>query len=212
MSIIRVKQAADFLEVTPDTIRKWCNVGRLPFHMNVSGQRIFDMDKLIAYRNEKLGIEDNKDTPDMNTIAFYVRSSDNNDVAIETQIDILTKKFGEPDRVFKDKASGLNENRKGLKSLLSSVENKEFTTIAITNKDRLTRFGFTYIERLCNSHDIKIEVANSDEAKEPHEILMQDFMSLLASFSGKFYRLRGWKNQKRFLNDVEKEVKRHEQE
>ena len=38
---------------------------------------------------------------------------------------------------------------------------------------------------------------------------MQDFMSLLASFSGKFYRLRGWKQQQKFLKDVELEVVKH---
>ena len=38
---------------------------------------------------------------------------------------------------------------------------------------------------------------------------MQDFMSLLASFSGKFYRLRGWEQRKKFLDDVQKEVDAH---
>lgn len=42
---------------------------------------------------------------------------------------------------------------------------------------------------------------------EGQEALIQDFMSLLASFSGKFYRLRGWEQQKRFLSDVNNEVR-----
>lgn len=50
---------------------------------------------------------------------------------------------------------------------------------------------------------------DSDDTKEPHEVLMQDFMSLLASFSGKFYRLRGWEQRKKFLDDVQKEVDAH---
>lgn len=52
-------------------------------------------------------------------------------------------------------------------------------------------------------------VLDSDETKEPHEVLMQDFMSLLASFSGKFYRLRGWKQRQQFLTDVSAEVEKN---
>ena len=32
------------------------------------------------------------------------------------------------------------------------------------------------------------------------KVLMQDFMSLIASFSGKLYRLRGYDNQKKLLS------------
>lgn len=32
------------------------------------------------------------------------------------------------------------------------------------------------------------------------KIIMQDFMSLIASFSGKFYRLRGYDSQKKLLS------------
>lgn len=178
MPIIRVKQAADFLEVTPDTVRKWCNAGKLPFHKNVSGQRIFDMNELIEYKNKKPGIEEKTSKPPQK-IAFYVRSSDNNDVIIETQISILTKEFGNPDRIFRDKASGLNEKRKGLNLLLDSIEKKEFSIIAATNKDRITRLGFSYVERICKANNVELKIANSDETKDPHEILIQDFMSLL---------------------------------
>lgn len=34
----------------------------------------------------------------------------------------------------------------------------------------------------------------------PQEVLMQDFMKLVASFSRKIYRLRGYDNQKKLLS------------
>ena len=80
------------------------------------------------------------------------------------------------------------------------------TRICVTNKDRLTRFGFHYLDAFFSHLGVRVEVLDSDDTKEPHEVLMQDFMSLLASFSGKFYRLRGWEQRKRFLRDVEREV------
>lgn len=35
---------------------------------------------------------------------------------------------------------------------------------------------------------------------------MEDFMSLLASFSGKFYRLRGWEQQRKLVDNVSKNL------
>ena len=43
-----------------------------------------------------------------------------------------------------------------------------------------------------------------------HEVLMQDFMSLLASFSVKFYGMREWSQERKFIKQVESEVKRNE--
>lgn len=35
-------------------------------------------------------------------------------------------------------------------------------------------------------------------------------MSLIASFSGRFYRLRGWKQQKELLKEAEKNIQEKE--
>ena len=59
------------------------------------------------------------------------------------------------------------------------IEASNRVVVYVTNKDRLTRFGFKYIERLLNSRNCEIVVLDSDDTKEPLEVLMQDFMSLL---------------------------------
>lgn len=118
------------------------------------------------------------------------------------------KRLGTPTETYSDKASGLNENRRGLNRLLRDAAEPDstITRICVTNKDRLTRFGFHYLDVFFSHLGVSVEVLDSDDTKEPHEVLMQDFMSLLASFSGKFYRLRGREQRKRFLYDVEREV------
>lgn len=45
---------------------------------------------------------------------------------------------------------------------------------------------------------------------DPSSELMRDFMSLIASFSGRFYRLRGWKQQKELLKEAEKNIQEKE--
>ena len=210
--MIRVKEAADLLGVTPQTVRNYCHDGKIRYELSVAGQRIFDREYIQQLAQQANGLETVHDQQ----IFYYIRSSGGNDTSMDAQCKLLTQNFGQPDRVFKDKASGLNEKRQGLWSMITTIaehhQNNSNVVVCVTNKDRLTRFGFSYLEFLFSTLGAKIEVLDSDETKEPLEILMQDFMSLLASFSGKFYRLRGWENRKKFLHDVETEIDRRSRE
>lgn len=208
---IRVKEAANILGVSPGTVRNWCNQGRLPYHLSAASQRIFDKQELLDFKSDSLGEEVEK----KEKVIFYIRSSNGNDVTMDTQENKLREEYGEPDCIIKDKASGLNENRKGIKKLLTIVasnpaDSSEKIKVCVTNRDRLSRFGTGYVEIFAPFHNTEIVVLDSDDTKEPHEILLQDFMSLLASFSGKFYRLRGWEQQKKLIKKVSAEVESRE--
>ena len=52
--------------------------------------------------------------------------------------------------ILTDVASGLNEKRGGLKKLFEYVVNGKVDVVAISYKDRLTRFGFRYLEEFFN--------------------------------------------------------------
>lgn len=201
---MRVKQAAEYLEVSPNTIRVWTNNGTLKTHRNVSNQRIFYKEELDAFIRERKG----EPEPERNEKhIFYIRSSSGNDVSLDTQREALEESYGEPFKVFQDKSSGLNENRAGLKSMLAFVKDNDNCVVCVTNKDRLTRFGFSYLEQLVASYGGSVEVLNDSETKEPFEVLMEDFMALVASFSGKFYRLRGWEQQRKLIGTVSSRLK-----
>lgn len=205
---VRVKDAAEILGVSAVTVRRWCNEGRLEYSLSAAGQRLFDEKYLHSIVKKINNIEESEEPQKS---VFYVRSSSGSDVSLETQIEKLTKSYGEAHKVFSDKSSGLNENRKGLKSLIEFCKKNDNVVIYISNKDRLSRFGFSYLLEVFDLTGSKVIVLDSDETKEPHEVLMQDFMSLLASFSGKFYRIRGWEQRKKFLKDVNEEVAKHDQ-
>ena len=90
---------------------------------------------------------------------FYTRTSNKQDVSLQNQYDELEKEYGSPDAYFKDTGSGLNENRKGLKQLLSYIQQSDTHVIVyITNKDRLSRFGYSYLEELYKAYDAEIIV------------------------------------------------------
>ena len=196
----RVSDAAALLHVSASTLRKYTEQGLIECSRNHAGQRVYTPENIKSF------LGGNELATMAERVVFYVRASDGSQVRLDNQVKLLTEEFGEPVRVFKDKASGLNEKRVGLSSLLEHARKRDFDVIAVTAKDRLTRFGYSYLERLLNDYQIKLVVLdkNSDHKETLEEELMKDFMSLIASFSGKFYRLRG-NEQKYKLLDTAKE-------
>lgn len=96
---------------------------------------------------------------------------------------------------YKEIASGLNDNRKILNKIL---EDSNYDILLVEHKDRLTRFGFSYIERFLNYKNQKIEVMNLSEND-----LVEDFVSIITCFCAKIYGRRGNENRvKKILEEV----------
>ena len=94
------------------------------------------------------------------------------------------------DSIQKEIASGLNDNRKKLNKILND---KSITRIVIENKDRLTRFGFNYIENLLKLDGREIVVINKNDSKD--QDLIQDFVSIITSMAARVYGNRRSKNK-----------------
>lgn len=96
--------------------------------------------------------------------------------------------------------SGLNDNRKKLLDLFK----KDFNILIVEHKDRLTRFGFNYIETLLNLQGKKIIVINSTDNKSDN--LMEDLISIIYSFSARIYGLRRSKRKtEKIIAELKKE-------
>lgn len=102
--------------------------------------------------------------------------------------------------IHKEIASGMNDNRKELWKVI----NKKPTRIIVENKDRLTRFGFNYIERLLKEQGTEIIVVN--EANEDKEDLIKDLCSIIYSFCARLYGMRRATNKiKKIKETLDKE-------
>lgn len=197
----RIGEVAKIVGVCSQTIRNYMFRNKLKFEVNRSGQRIVRQEHLDEFLNQ------GKDN--IEQIAFYVRSPKGSSVAIDHQIEELSNKYGKPIHVYRDSGSGLNENRKGLLKLLHDAKQKKFNVLCICHEDRLTRFGFSYLENLLSEFGVRIEVLyekNTSATATLESELMADFMALIASFAGRFYRLRSTESKLKLLDLAKNEV------
>jgi predicted site-specific integrase-resolvase len=100
-------------------------------------------------------------------------------------------------RVYKEIASGLNDERKEFWKAIDSKPKR----LIVENKDRLTRFGFNYIKKLLNQVDKDIIVLN--ETIDDKNDLMKDLISIIYSFSARMYGLRRKKNKNEIVKFLE---------
>ncbi len=78
-------------------------------------------------------------------------------------------------------ASGLNENRPKLNQLL---RNAAIGIIVVEHRDRLTRFGFNYIQLLLEQQGRRVEVLNRQDTRND---LVDDFMAVISSMAARLY-------------------------
>lgn len=102
------------------------------------------------------------------------------------------------DQVIKEVGSGLNDKRPKLMQLL---EQENLGRIVIEHKDRLTRFGYNYLELYAKTKNIEIIIVNPSVDDE--EELISDFVSIITSYCARLY---GQRRGKRKTEIITKEL------
>ena len=194
----KLKVVADALGITKMTLWNWMHKGKVKFHKIGSMNYISD-DDFGALKGET--------QKKVESIAIYARvSSTENKSNLETQkerlISYCNAKGYRVSHVITEFGSGLNDHRPKLEKLLL---NEEVTRIVVEHKDRLTRFGFNYIEKLLKRNGVDVEVVNYVDDKR--DDLIQDFVSVITSFSARIY---GQRRSKRKTEQLIKELENTE--
>ena len=116
---LSIQQAAKFLGVSPQTLRRWEKSKKLaPSHRTQGGQR--------RYEAARLQLFDQKGkTTDRLTIAYARVSSHDQKEDLQRQshmLEIYCSSKGWVFSVIKDLGSGMNYNKRGLKQLLDQTK------------------------------------------------------------------------------------------
>lgn len=104
--------------------------------------------------------------------------------------------------IIREIGSGVNDKRKKLNDILTR---NDYDVIVVEHKDRLTRFGYNYIELLLNKNNIRIDVINI--AEDDKTDLIQDLISIITSFTARYY---GNRRAKRKTEKIIKELTENE--
>ena len=88
------------------------------------------------------------------------------------------------EKVLKEVASGMNDKRSKLFSLLDRSPKR----IVVEHKDRLTRFGFNYFDKLLPLLNYELVVIHRDT--EDQDDLMKDLVAIITSFCCRLYGMR----------------------
>lgn len=186
MMKIKLSEYAKRNGVTRQTAYKWWRDGKLNGVQLETGTILVNVEET----NEKQGV------------ILYARvSSSQNKDNLENQMDRLKNYASAKGYVVKQEVkeigSGLNDNRKQLQKILNK---NDWDTIIVEHKDRLTRFGFNYIQTLLNKNRQKIEVINETNDETD---LLDDLTSVITSFCARIY---GQRRSKRKTEKIIKEL------
>lgn len=196
------------LNVTYQTIKNYDISGKLPIKRTETGRRVVTREDLLRYLEER-GLLYN-DESKIKSDYIYARVSSNEQKTkgdLDRQVCYIVENVSDLQNpvVLKEVGSGLNDKRPKLLELIRQVEKGNVKRVYVTYKDRLTRFGYSYIETVFNCNDVEIIVLqNNEKEKIVEEELVDDMMNLIASFSGKLYGMRSGKNKKEREKTYEK--------
>ena len=154
---------------------------------------------------------ESKPQPKEEHVVIYARvSSPEHRENLERQVERLTHyctmRGYQVSSVVKEIASGVNDSRP---KLLALLKDQQASRIVVEHKDRLTRFGFRYLETLLDIQGRTIEVVNV--AENDKEDLIADLVAIVYSFTARLY---GQRRAKRKTERIVQELQtdgQHEQ-
>lgn len=202
---------ARMLGVVPMTVIGYDKKGIMQFERTITNRRIITKQNLIKYLESAGLLLD--DSTDIRYDAIYGRVSTQKQFQrgdLDNQINTILAYAATQNpvniQVYKDVGSGLNDSRKELLKLINDIQQNKINRLFITYKDRLTRFGFNYLNEICKYHDTTIiSISKEVIEKSVQEELAEDLCAIIHSFSGRLYGLR--KSQLKDINNQINNIK-----
>lgn len=180
---MRLKDWAEEQNICYRTALRWFHSGKLP----VSAEQL-ETGTILVYPPKE------EPEPQSSDVVIYCRVSGHDQKDdLERQAERL-KNFASAKgwavrQTITEIGSGLNGKRTKLLKLLADTS---VGIILVEHKDRLTRFGFEYIETLLEGQHRKVVVADQEEQVLD---IWQDFIDVVTSFCARIYGKRGARNR-----------------
>ena len=185
MRYYSVEQAADMSGFHPNTIRRWADDGTIPSYRTKGGHRRVCIDDYIK----------SPDAPSEErvTICYCRVSSPKQRDDLTRQVEYMRERYPDAE-IVKDVGSGINFERKGLRSILERAMRGAVVTLVVAYRDRIARFGSQIIEFVLQQSGGQL-VVPSEVSLSPEQELTTDLLTILHVFSCRLHGLRKYKTQ-----------------
>ena len=175
---MKLSDYAKQMGVRYETAWRWFRDGK------IQGRRIGPHTIIITEGQEEPAVAPSR------RVAIYARVSSaeyrgNLDSQAERLVAYCTARGHQVAKVVKEVGSGVNDARP---KLLALLEDPSIGLIVVEHKDRLTRFGFRYLDTLLKGQSRAIEVVN--QAENGTEDLLADLTVIVYSFCARLYGQR----------------------
>ncbi|MCC6051756.1 MAG: IS607 family transposase [Fervidicoccaceae archaeon] len=206
--LLRPKEVCQRLGISYSTLARWVREGRIRA-IRTAGGKYRVPESEVRRIAEGLPI-----SKEVRAIIYARVSSIDQKSDLERQIEYLTQYCSSKGYkiidIVTDVASGLKTDRNGLLKLFNNVINRQVDVVVVTYRDRLTRFGYEYLEYFFKQYGVRTEVVFGEEPKDAYQELVEDLIEIVTSFAGRLYGMRSHKKKrlvegfKKLLEKVEK--------
>ena len=199
MSLVTIKKAAEILDCGTSTLRTWDKDGSLKAVRTPGGQRRYRIEDL-----EKFQGNTKKASRKSESVAVYSRVSSHEQKAkgdLDRQkgrlLEYCVKQGYDVSQVMEEVGSGMTDTRPKMLRLFELAVKGEIGRVVVEHKDRLARFNFNIFQKFFESHGVQVEWLENVLPKSYEAELVEDMVSLMASFSAKVYGKRSAENRKK---------------
>lgn len=184
-------------QISNTTLKRWVDIGKIKCN-KISSRKFLYLDQNIE-ENKKLNV-------------VYSRVSNTSQKEdLDRQIDLVKNYMIYNgyivDEVFKDIASGMNEERIEFNKLINLVIENKVSNIFISTKDRLSRFGFEYLKNIFSKYNCNIVILDNSDTKTYEDELTEDLLTIIHHFSMKYYSKR-----RKILKEIKKSLENSKNE
>lgn len=199
-NLLTIRQVSEKLNVTIKTLRNWDKSGKLPAIKTPGKHRKYRQSDLDKFLGIKIESQESIVLP----VLVYCRVSSHDQKQkgdLERQqgrvLNYCASKGYKVEYSFAEVGSGMSDTRAKLNEIFKLIRERKISKVIVEHQDRLTRFNYEIFKAFFNSHHVEIEYIEQTLPKTYEAELVEDMLSLMASFSARIYGKRSGERRKK---------------
>jgi len=192
---VSVAEARRRLGVSSRTLRRWDAQGVIQTIRSPGGRRMFSLESMNRLAGERSG--GNRAVVDARVSSIKQKRDGDLDRQKERLLQAAKERGYRIVDVIAEQASGINEKRRGLRRIFRLAEDRRIDLVLVEFRDRLARFGYSYIETYLAARRVRIMCLDDAPPTSAEDELTRDLITIITVFSARLYgrRSHGFRKQ-----------------